>query len=170
MIRKARISDIRTIHALLTHFSETGLLLPRSLSELYDHVRDYVVFEAGDGTVKGAAALHIVWDDLAEVRSLAVDEGCQRQGIGRDLVKQCLSEAVALGIYRVFTLTYQPGFFEKLGFKLNRYDYTQPPYGRGKKPVKMYIMSHPAALTEKEFSFVRDKLHKKVYGLEKALV
>lgn len=118
MIRKARISDIRTIHALLTHFSETGLLLPRSLSELYDHVRDYVVFEAGDGTVKGAAALHIVWDDLAEVRSLAVDEGCQRQGIGRDLVKQCLSEAVALGIYRVFTLTYQPGFFEKLGFKL----------------------------------------------------
>jgi amino-acid N-acetyltransferase len=118
MIRKARISDIRTIHALLAHFSETGLLLPRSLSELYDHVRDYVVFEAGDGAVKGAAALHIVWDDLAEVRSLAVDEGYQRQGIGRDLVKQCLAEAVALGIYRVFTLTYQPGFFTKLGFKV----------------------------------------------------
>ncbi|MGQ9499294.1 MAG: N-acetyltransferase [Dissulfurimicrobium sp.] len=117
MIRKARISDIRAIHALLTHFSERGLLLPRSLSELYDHVRDYVVFEAGDGAVKGMAALHIVWDDLAEVRSLAVDEEYQRQGIGCDLVKQCLAEAVELGIYRVFTLTYQPEFFKKLGFK-----------------------------------------------------
>lgn len=118
MIRKARISDIRTIHAFLIHFAETGLLLPRSLSELYDHMRDYTVFEVEDGVIKGVAALHIVWDDLAEVRSLAVDEGYQRQGIGRNLVQQCLSEAVMLGIYKVFTLTYQPGFFEKLGFKL----------------------------------------------------
>lgn len=118
MIRKARISDIKNIHALLTHFSEKGLLLPRSLSELYDHLRDYVVFNAEDGAVKGVAALHIVWEDLAEVRSLAVDEEYQRHGIGSDLVQHCLSEAAALGIYKVFTLTYQPGFFEKLGFKL----------------------------------------------------
>ncbi|MGB9712364.1 MAG: N-acetyltransferase [Dissulfurimicrobium sp.] len=117
MIRKAEIGDIKAIHALLSRFAEKSLLLPRSLSELYSHLRDYTVFEAKDCTIKGVAALHIVWDDLAEVRSLAVDEEYQKHGIGRELVRQCLSEAKALGIHNVFTLTYQPDFFEKLGFK-----------------------------------------------------
>lgn len=117
MIRKATISDIRAIHALLTHFSDKGLLLSRSLSELYDHLRDYTVYEGQDGCVAGVFALHICWEDLAEVRSLAVTETEQGKGVGRRLVEYGLSEAIALGIYRTFTLTYQPGFFKKLGFR-----------------------------------------------------
>ncbi len=118
MIRKAKISDIKTIHKILSHFAEKGLLLPRSLSELYDHLRDYTVFECEDGSIGGVVALHICWENLAEVRSLAVLEPCQKQGIGKMLVEHCLSEAITLGIYKIFTLTYQPKFFEKLGFSI----------------------------------------------------
>ncbi|MBW1926564.1 MAG: N-acetyltransferase [Deltaproteobacteria bacterium] len=118
MIRKAKISDARSIHVLVTHFADQGLLLPRSLSEIYDHLRDYTVMEASDNNIVGCVALNICWEDLAEVKSLAVREDYQEQGIGRRLVEHCLSEAIALGVYRVFTLTYQPKFFEKLGFIL----------------------------------------------------
>lgn len=117
MIRKARISDVRPIHGLLTHFAARGLLLPRSLSELYDQLRDCAVYEAPDGQVAGVVALNICWEDLAEIRSLAVCEDYQGRGIGRKLVEFCLSEAITLGIFRVFTLTYQTKFFEKLGFR-----------------------------------------------------
>ncbi len=118
MIRKAKISDVRSIHVLLMHFADQGLLLPRSLSEIYDHLRDYTVMETSDDNIVGVTALNICWEDLAEVKSLAVREDYQDRGKGRQLVEQCLSEAVALGVRRVFTLTYQPKFFEKLGFKL----------------------------------------------------
>jgi amino-acid N-acetyltransferase len=118
MIRKAKISDVRPIHALLTHFADHGLLLPRSLSEIYDHLRDYTVIQTSDDNIVGVAALHICWEDLAEVKSLAVHEDYQAMGMGRQLVEHCLSEALALGIYRVFTLTYQSKFFKKLGFNL----------------------------------------------------
>jgi len=118
MIRKAKISDVRSIHALLAYFADHGLLLPRSLSEIYDHLRDYTVMETSDNNIVGVTALNICWEDLAEVKSLAVREGYQDKGMGKQLVEQCLSEAVALGVRRVFTLTYQPKFFEKLGFKL----------------------------------------------------
>ena len=74
--------------------------------------------QTSDDNIVGVAALNICWEDLAEVKSLAVREDYQAKGMGRQLVEHCLSEAVVLGIYRVFTLTYQPKFFEKLGFKL----------------------------------------------------
>jgi amino-acid N-acetyltransferase len=118
MIRKAKISDVRSIHVLVMHFADQGLLLPRSLSEIYDHLRDYTVIETSDNNIVGVVALNICWEDLAEVKSLAVRKDYQEQGIGRQLVEHCLSEAVVLGVHRVFTLTYQPKFFEKLGFKL----------------------------------------------------
>ncbi len=118
VIRKATIKDIKEIHSLLNGFAEKGALLPRSLSDLYDHLRDYAVFQLDSREIVGVAALHICWEDLAEVRSLAVREEHQGKGIGRRLVEFCLSEALTLGIYRVFTLTYEPGFFERLGFKV----------------------------------------------------
>jgi len=118
MVRKAKTSDVRSIHALLAHFADQGLLLPRSLSEIYDHLRDYTVIETSDDNIVGVVALNICWEDLAEVKSLAVSEDYQAHGLGRQLVEQCLSEADVLGVCRVFTLTYQPKFFEKLGFKL----------------------------------------------------
>ena len=114
-IRPARMSDIRSIHSLLQQYADKGLLLGRSISSLYDQLRDFVVF-APDSSIQGVCSLHISWDNLAEIRSLAVAENRQQQGIGRELVCSCLDEARSLEISRVFTLTYQGPFFRKLGF------------------------------------------------------
>jgi len=116
ILRKAKIQDIKEIYNLVNHFAQKGEMLPRSQSELYENMRDFFVAEE-DGRVIGCCALHILWDDLAEVKSLAVEESNQGKGIGRILVKACLDEARELGIKRVFALTFKPGFFEKLGFK-----------------------------------------------------
>lgn len=115
MIRKAHVSDIKAVHKLVNDFSKKQIMIARSLTELYENVRDMIVFEE-EGRVIGVCALHILWEDLAEIRSLAVIKEFQGKGVGRSLVKRCLKEAKALGIEKVFTLTYQPGFFEKLGF------------------------------------------------------
>ncbi len=117
MIRKAKIGDVQEIHSILSHYGSQGVLLSRSLSDLYDHLRDYAVHEDENGSVTGVVALNVSWENLAEIRSLAVREECQGQGIGRRLVEFCLSDAITLGIYRVFTLTYQEDFFAKMGFK-----------------------------------------------------
>ncbi len=119
MIRKARITDVRDIHRLISHFAKTGQVIPRALSELYEHVRDFFVYVPEDkDLLAGACALHICWEDLAEIRSLVVSEEYQGHGIGVELVKACLEEAKALGIPKVFALTTSPEFFERLGFEL----------------------------------------------------
>ena len=121
MIRDARMEDVKAMYGLLQHFANKGLLLGRSLSSLYDQLRDFVVYEdtsGGEpGEVVGVCSLHVCWEDLAEIRSLAIAESHHHRGIGRQLVQACISEADGLGIHRVFTLTYQPGFFRKLGFR-----------------------------------------------------
>ena len=116
MIRQARIKDVKEIHLLLKHFAAEGLLLARSISSLYDQLRDFIIFEDSDGTILGVCALHIIWEDLAEIRSLAVKEAAQKKGVGHLLVEHCLQEAEGLGLERVFTLTYQAEFFRKQGF------------------------------------------------------
>lgn len=118
MIRKAFTKEVRSIHKILNFYAEKGLLLPRSLSELYDHVRDlHVLVDDGQGDhVIGVCALGICWEDLAEIRSLAVAENYQGKGFGVQLVEKCLEEAVALGLSKVFVLTYVPEFFSKMGF------------------------------------------------------
>jgi amino-acid N-acetyltransferase len=118
MIRKARMSDVKGIHQLIADYARKGDMLPRSLADIYENLRDYFVFEGNDGELVGSAAIHIMWEDLAEVRSLAVLEGKMRRGVGTQLVESCISEAIVLGIGRVFALTYKPGFFEKLGFHI----------------------------------------------------
>ncbi|QQG66997.1 N-acetyltransferase [Desulfobulbus oligotrophicus] len=115
-IRPARMGDVRAIHSLLTTFADRGLMLPRSISSLYDHLRDFVVYEE-ENAVFGICALHICWDNLAEIRSLAVAEERQGCGIGALLVESCLDEARSLEIDTVFVLTYQAAFFRKFGFK-----------------------------------------------------
>jgi amino-acid N-acetyltransferase len=114
-IRKAKISDLIQVHKLVNEFAKLEEMIPRSLNELYETLRDFVICEEDD-SVCGVCALHIMWEDLAEIRSLAVDKKYQKRGIGRSLVKQCLKEAKALGLKRIFALTYHPEFFRKLGF------------------------------------------------------
>ena len=115
-IRKAVIADIKEIQKLVNEFARKELMIPRAINELYENVRDFVIAEE-KGIIKGACALHVLWEDLAEVRSLAVGKRYQMLGIGKQMVKRCLSEAKSLGVKRVFVLTCQPLFFKKLGFK-----------------------------------------------------
>ncbi|NJB66937.1 amino-acid N-acetyltransferase [Desulfobaculum xiamenense] len=117
-IRKAMMQDVKAIHALLMSCASKGQLLPRSLSSLYSHLRDFhVLVDRDDERVLGCCALTIFWADHAEIRSLAVVEELKGRGFGRKLVESCLSEAVTLGVYKVFTLTYVSGFFARLGFE-----------------------------------------------------
>ena len=119
LIRKAKIEDVKKIHSLTKEYAERGVILPRSLSELYDQVRDFFVCldEENGSKFSGACAMHICWEDIAEIRSLAVLPDYQGKRIGSKLVDACLSEAVTLGIYKLFVLTYQPRFFERFGFE-----------------------------------------------------
>jgi amino-acid N-acetyltransferase len=160
-IRKAVIGDIKPIHEILNFYADQGLLLPRSLSELYDHLRDYFVLEEDDqnrallakrgdragqapsysnlerrtygpddshpvagqeqaggwNRIDGVCGLGICWEELAEIRSLAVSVDKQGKGFGSRLVAACLEEARSLGLSKVFTLTYVPSFFVRFGFK-----------------------------------------------------
>ena len=117
MIRKAKVQDIPSIKKLVEPYGKSGAMLPVSLAELYDRIRSFFLYENEGGTIVGVAALHISWDDLAEIRSLAVSKEYKKRGIGRELVDSCLNEARELGVGRVFVLTYIPDFFKKLDFQ-----------------------------------------------------
>jgi amino-acid N-acetyltransferase len=119
IIRKAKITDVKDIQKLIELSAKKGEMLSRSLSELYDNLRDYYVYEEDkENLLIGTCAMHICWEDLAEIRSLVVREEYERRGIGTKLVEACLSEAISLGMYRIFALTYRPDFFGKFGFKV----------------------------------------------------
>ena len=114
-IEKAKLQDVPQIHQLVNYFADRDEMLARPLSEVYENIRDYFVIKHGERVI-ACAALHISWSDLAEIKSVAVTEDNQQQGIGAQLIEACLKEAKGLGIATVFCLTYQPGFFEKLRF------------------------------------------------------
>lgn len=116
MIRKARLTDVREMQKLIKLYSTGGDILPRSLNEVYNHIRDYYV-DVRNRKIAGISALHLCWEDLAEIRSLAVEETLRNRGIGAKLVRTCLAESKELGVKRVFVLTNRPPFFEKFGFK-----------------------------------------------------
>jgi amino-acid N-acetyltransferase len=119
MIQKARIAHVPVIQKILGDFATQGKLLARPLSELYTNLRDIVVaVDEETGEVMGCCGLHIVWEDLAEIRSLAVAGLYQGRGLGRQLVESCITEARELGISRLFTLTYVTDFFSHLGFRV----------------------------------------------------
>jgi amino-acid N-acetyltransferase len=115
-VEKAKISEVPRIHKLVNTFAGRGEMLARSLSEIYENIRDFVVVRKGKRII-GCAALHVMWSDLAEIKSVAVDEELQRQRVGYELVTALLKEAKELGISTVFCLTYKPMFFEKLGLQ-----------------------------------------------------
>lgn len=114
-IRKATIADVRAIHRLINEFAKKGEMIPRSLNDLYENIRDIFVCE-DRGELKGVCSLHILWEDLAEIRSLSVKLDSRGAGIGRRLVTTCVKEAERLGIRKIFALTYHADFFKKMGF------------------------------------------------------
>lgn len=115
-IEKAKTSDIVKIHKMINYFAEKDMMLPRSLAELYENIRDYFVIRENDN-LAGCAALHVSWSDLAEIKGLAVMEEYQKKGLASKLIKACINEGKELGVERVFCLTYRPEVFEKQGFK-----------------------------------------------------
>jgi amino-acid N-acetyltransferase len=118
MLRKARIDDVKTIHRMINSSSGKGEMLPRSLMDIYNSLRDFFVYYDEDETqIVGVCAMNIIWENLAEIRSLYVDENHRGKGMGRKLVEACISEAITLGLFKIFTLTYKKDFFVQLGFK-----------------------------------------------------
>ncbi|MGC8678000.1 MAG: N-acetyltransferase [Hydrogenobaculum sp.] len=116
-IRKAKIKDAPFMHELINEYAKEGVLLPRSLSSIYENIRDFFVATDNEKVI-GVCALHIVWEDLAEIKSLAVEKNYVKRGIGKALVERCLEDASYYDIKTVFVLTYQVDFFKKMGFKL----------------------------------------------------
>ncbi len=116
IIRKARIEDVKAMHQLLNGFADKRELLPRSISEVYENLQQFYVAEF-EGKIIGTCALYVTWDNLAEVKALAVDETYQGQGIGKRLMEAVMRVAGELHIRRLFTLTIRTGFFEHFGFQ-----------------------------------------------------
>jgi amino-acid N-acetyltransferase len=116
-VRSAKISDVKAIHALISSYAERDRMLFRSMADIYENLQAFSVAEL-DGDVVGCCALEIIWSDLAEIKSLAVDGANKEKGIGKMLVAAALEQAAGLGVPRVFALTLEPEFFEKLGFKI----------------------------------------------------
>ncbi|MDD5292384.1 MAG: N-acetyltransferase [Candidatus Omnitrophica bacterium] len=116
-IIKARISDAKQMQSLINFYASKDLMISRSLNEIYENIRDYWVYKENNKII-GCCGLHIIgWDNLAEIKSLAVAKTKQKKGIGKNLVEACLREARTLKLKKIFALTYSPGFFKKLGFK-----------------------------------------------------
>lgn len=116
MIRKATVGDIKNIQGLINFYAKKDQMLSRSLNELYETLRDFFVYEK-DGKILGCVAFHVTWEDLAEIKSLAVLESTQKQKIGTMLVEAVFEDAEKLKVKRIFALTYVPRFFQKFGFK-----------------------------------------------------
>ena len=117
MIRKATVDDVKGIHKLVNFYAKRDRMLPRSLNEIYENLRDFFVY-IDRKKVVGCCALHIDWEDLAEIRSLAVAKPKNGRGIGRRLLDQCLEDAKTLKVNKIFALTYVPEFFKKAGFRI----------------------------------------------------
>jgi len=116
-VRPATVRDVEEIVRLVNTYAARGEMLPKSLNQVYQNIRDFSVAER-DGEIVGCGALHVLWDNLAEIRSLAVAEGERRRGIGGLLVQQLVGDACELGLPQVFALTYKPEFFTHWGFRV----------------------------------------------------
>ena len=140
VLRKALMCDVKSLYKLFSEYSKAGEMLPRSMSDIYTHLRDFYIAEIECETetgnenlnkiysekgssgcepeVIGACALAIVWENLAEIRSLAVKRPYTRKLIGTELIKKCIEEAKFFKITNIFALTYKPQFFQKSGFNV----------------------------------------------------
>ncbi|MDR0676167.1 MAG: N-acetyltransferase [Elusimicrobiota bacterium] len=121
MIRKANLNDAKKIQKLINSYADNKVMLPRSLNHLYEHIREFMVYVDDNDEIKGCCAAHIFWNDLAEIKALAVDKDYLKKGAGKQLVEACIQDVKSLGIKKVFALTYVDKFFSKIGFnQINR--------------------------------------------------
>lgn len=127
-IRKAKINDVEQLHKLINYFARKELLLPRSLNEIYENLRDFWVAEK-DNKIVACLALHITWEELAEIRSFCVKNKMQNKGIGKKLMEKAIEEAKFLGAKKIFVLTYLPEYFTQFGFM---------PIAKSKLPQKIW--------------------------------
>ena len=116
-VRKAKVSDVRAINTLISSYAERDRMLFRSMADIYENLQTFTVFEL-DGNIVGCCALEVIWSDLAEIKSLAVDSTKKSMGIGTMMVNAALEQAAALGVPKVFALTLEPEFFKKAGFQV----------------------------------------------------
>jgi len=116
-VRSAKISDVEAIYSLINCYAERDEMLFRSKADIYENLQAFIVAEL-NGSVVGCCALQIVWSDLAEIKSLAVDEANKGLGVGKAIVDAAIEQARKLGLQKVFALTLTPDFFEKLGFEI----------------------------------------------------
>jgi amino-acid N-acetyltransferase len=117
IIRPAKITDVKKMHNLVEYYANNNEMLHRSLSSIYENIQKFVVIENKDEMI-ACGALHVSWEDLAEIRSLAVCEKYKKQGFGKKMVETLQNNAKVLGISRVFSLSFKPKFFIKLGYKV----------------------------------------------------
>lgn len=120
-LRQAKTCDVKAMHALINYYAGKEEMLPRSLNDIYENIQEYLVVEHAKKII-GCCALHVSWEDLAEIKSLAIDPKHRKRGLGSKLVAECHKRAKALGVYRTFALTFKPEFFRKLGYKLIKRD------------------------------------------------
>ena len=116
-VRSAKVSDAKAINALINSYAERDRMLFRSLADIYENMQTFIVAEL-ESTIVGCCALEVIWADLAEIKSLAIDEAYKGKGIGRELVAAAVEQAAKLGVPKVFALTLEPAFFEKSGFSI----------------------------------------------------
>ena len=116
-IRNAKISDVRDIHELVSSYAERDRMLFRSMADIYENLQKFIVAQSEEKVI-GCCSLEIIWSDLAEIKSLAINETQKGKGIGRQIVVEAVNKAANLGVQKVFALTLEPDFFKKIGFEV----------------------------------------------------
>jgi amino-acid N-acetyltransferase len=117
LMRSAKVTDVKQIQKLVEYYADNKEMLHRSLNSIYENIQEYVVMEENSKIIS-CGALHVSWEDLAEIKALAVDPEHKKKGFGRKTVETLLENAKTLGIKKVFTLTFKPDFFKKLNFNI----------------------------------------------------
>jgi amino-acid N-acetyltransferase len=120
-VRSAKITDAKAIYSLINSYAEQNKMLFRSMADIYENLQSFTVVEL-NGRVAGCCALQVIWSDLVEIKSLAVDQTNTKKGIGGALVAAAVEQAAELGAARIFALTLYPDFFQKLGFEVIQKD------------------------------------------------
>ena len=117
IVRPAKTADVKAIRSLVDSYAAPGQMLAKETVTLYESVQEFIVAEL-DGVLVGCGALHILWEDLAEVRTVAVQEGLHKQGIGHQILESIIDRARVVGVEKIFCLTFQTEFFGRHGFEV----------------------------------------------------